>query len=437
MYIKHTRVRLYFCEEGTGEDHSPMKSDIKTPELFQSPNPAHVGAMRECLESIYETFVNFVSMTVEDVRTIPGFHFVRMAYTVVFLFRLRCTILMPGAEITKLMPTYLVQFDLLLDQLHNLLQQAAADDRSRPARNFQLALKMMKTSYERRKNRPTRPKANDPYDLNAQLLAQPIDTESTSTDGYRKLSMHVDRVSERYPPAPKRKPRSSSLPHPNLRLNSHLSPTVPPSPSPPTPPVPSHTEQASQRHAPAHGSNRISHQQSTQQSQLNNTPLHLLSQLATNDASTSQHQLSVTPQEVPWYPPPSTLISNDHNASPTPIAHTSQFHHHHTYPPPTLSTPNIYPPHPNTNYHSEPQTYYPEAHPYPDPNAYSTGGYSNLAINTGVEHAMGIPFGEEGDLAGLFMDDGVYQMMQQNGPAAAPGGPATGEYGWDSGAGGH
>ena len=435
MYIKRTRLRLYFCEEGTGEDHSPMKPDINTPELFQFPNPAHVDAMRECLESIYETFVNFVSMSVEDIRTIPGFHFVRMAYTVVFLFRLRCTILTPGAEITKLMPTYLVQFEPLLDQLHILLQQAAAEDRSRPARNFQLALRMMKTSYERRKDRPTRPKATEPCDSNPRLLAQPIDTESTSREGYRKLSMHVDRFSERYPPAPERKPRSSSLPQPNLRLKSPLDHATPPSPSPPpTPPVLSHTEQVSQRHAPAHDSIQISHQQSSQQSQLDNTPLHLLSQLATNDASTTQHQPSVTPQGVPWYPPPPILISNGHNASPTPIAHNSQLHHHHTYPPPTLSTPNLYPPH--ANYHSEPQTYYPEAHPYPDPSAYSTGGYQNLAINTGVEHAMGIPFGEEGDLAGLFMDDGVYQMMQQTGPAAASGGPVLEGYGWDGRAGG-
>ena len=49
---------------------------------------------------------------------------------------------------------------------------------------------------------------------------------------------------------------------------------------------------------------------------------------------------------------------------------------------------------------------------------------------------MGIPFGEEGDLAGLFMDDGVYQMMQQTGPAAAGGGPVLEGYGWDGRAGG-
>ena len=49
---------------------------------------------------------------------------------------------------------------------------------------------------------------------------------------------------------------------------------------------------------------------------------------------------------------------------------------------------------------------------------------------------MGMPFGEEGELAGLFMDDGVYQMMQQSGPVGPAAGPAMGEYGWDGRPGG-
>ena len=305
---------------------------------------AGIEARRTIVQSIHALLDQFLSFSVEDVRTIPVFHFVCVAYAATCLLRIYTRAVEPDSELAKSIPLASLNVESYLTRLLDLLQTSARDGKSKLAQIFQLVMITLKSWYERRKS------GRKP-NLDLKLQAQPVDVgQDTPRLGYRRISVHIDKsnsmtnkTSQKFDQEPKR--------------NIANPPTLP--------------------------------QSSARMQDMENSPLHLLSQVATSDqpAIPEHHPLDATSSNEVWYPPyPTPLIQDNPQQIPYP---------------------------------DNSQPYYSLQNGYSDsPNVYS-GTYQNLNIDPGLEQAIGMTFGGEGDFCEMLLDEGYLGM--QGLQAAQPG----------------
>ena len=299
---------------------------------------AGIEARRTLSKSIHALLDEFLSFSVEDVRTIPVFHFVCMAYAATCLLRLYTRSVEPDSEFPKSVPPASLNVESYLTRLFDLLQAAAHDGKSKLAQNFQLVVLTLKSWYERRKG------GRKPLvDLKVQV--QPVDTgRDTPFSGYRQISVHIDKSTQKI-----------RNPEPELKRDA----TFPPNTSQPSTPM---------------------------QSIENNSPLHLLSQVATSNPPVvpQQHQLNTVPTATheawSYAPYPAPLIQN--NAQQLSYADNN---------------PPYYPP-------------LQDGFANPPPNPYS-GMYQGINLDPGLEQAIGMTFGGEGDFCEMLIGESYLGMQ--------------------------
>ncbi|MCJ1380609.1 hypothetical protein MMC17_003717 [Xylographa soralifera] len=327
------------------------------------PKTADLDAVKECLKSIHRVLDIFLSFSIEDIQTIPTFHFLRIAYAVVCLVRLHRAAIKPASEIGKAIPTGNMDIEGYISRLLTLMQRAAADEKSRPAQNFQLALRMIMIWFKRQTNRPTPLKRTEGRTQNFNLEARPVDTgQRTPGSGYRKISIPItDKSSGPTTPRDGLKVRTPSI-------------TMPENPDEQQQPLSSVPQQQ--------GSSHQYHQYNCAPLQVGSTPLDLLSHVATSDASASTYHMSTTGNNEGWY------NNNNGNANYSHVPSASG-----TTPLPYVSW--------NESYYQS-QSSYPNA-------AQATVNvdpmYQDMTMDMGFEQAICEPFGEEGDLIRMFMGD--------------------------------
>ncbi|MCJ1391847.1 hypothetical protein MMC18_004714 [Xylographa bjoerkii] len=332
------------------------------------PKTAELDAVKECLKSIHRVLDIFLDFSIEDVRTIPTFHFLRIAYAVVCLVRLHRAAAKPESEIGKAIPTGNMDVEGYVTRLLVLMQRAAAEERSRPAQNFQLALRMMMTWLKRQTNRLSPLKRTEGRVQKFKFEAQPVDADRrTPGSGYRKISIPTDKSSGPTTPRDLSKVRTPSITMPeNLDEEQQPLSSVP----------------------QQKGSSHHYHQYNCAPLQVGNTPLDLLSQVAASDASASAYQFSSTGNNEGWY------NNNTNNMRYSPHVPSAS----DTTPLPYVSWNESY-------YQNQPS--YPEA----QSSANIDPMYQDMTMDMGLEQVMDVPFGEEGDLFRMFMGDPFTNSM--------------------------
>ncbi len=113
---------------------------------------AHIGALTTCLTSIHGLFDTFLHLTTEEVRTVPVFYFVRIAYATVLLMKLYFAASAPDSELGKVISNNDLRVEDYVRRLRELLQAGAGSDKCRPARSFFLVLVMLQTWFERQRD---------------------------------------------------------------------------------------------------------------------------------------------------------------------------------------------------------------------------------------------------------------------------------------------
>ncbi|KAI9704891.1 MAG: hypothetical protein M1836_006671 [Candelina mexicana] len=114
--------------------------------------PAQVNALSVCLISIHGVFDTFLAFDLDTTRTIPVFHFVRVAYAAVVLIKMYLVAATPGSELGKIFGLQDIKVEPYLDSLLDAFRAAADDDHSRPASKFLMVLVMLKTWFQRQKD---------------------------------------------------------------------------------------------------------------------------------------------------------------------------------------------------------------------------------------------------------------------------------------------
>ncbi|KAI4187997.1 MAG: hypothetical protein LQ346_005398 [Caloplaca aetnensis] len=160
---------------------------------------AHVGALTTCLTSIHGMFDTFLEMTADDIRTVPVFYFVRVAYAGVLLIKMYFAATAPESELGKVISSDDMRVGHYLGKLRELLQAGAASGKCRPARSFYLVLVMFQTWFERKKKEGT---GNISQEVGSDKRAevQPVDVgKSAGKAEYKRMQLNGDSLPARRP----------------------------------------------------------------------------------------------------------------------------------------------------------------------------------------------------------------------------------------------
>lgn len=233
------------------------EESLKAPSInAKSLTPYHQGLLKSCLTAIHVMLRTFSSFDLVTFKALPIFYFVRVAYAVVVMIKLRCAAVDPTSELPFKDDDLQVEYHL--DTLLRTFQRLASEDAFRPARMFMVIISKLNDGFK--KGKPN--VANG----DGSAAAPPFATEVGVPD--RRRAPHI---SERVARKISQKPTSS---HPSV------SESQPQQYAEQQQPYPHH-----QQHLQ---NNPYSHAQ---------TPLHFLSEVATNDASHNMAQPSTSYQQ--------------------------------------------------------------------------------------------------------------------------------------------
>ncbi|KAJ0313364.1 hypothetical protein COL5a_004206 [Colletotrichum fioriniae] len=108
---------------------------------------SHINALSACLSAIDGIFEAFLAMEVPSIRCLPVFNFVRVAYAVVVLIKMYFSATAPGSELGRVIDKDNMKVEYYLDALLEKFRAAASDDRSRPAAKFLIVLVMLRSWF--------------------------------------------------------------------------------------------------------------------------------------------------------------------------------------------------------------------------------------------------------------------------------------------------
>ncbi|EJT75879.1 hypothetical protein GGTG_05807 [Gaeumannomyces tritici R3-111a-1] len=111
--------------------------------------PAHIQALSACIVAIDGIFDTFLGMSPEEVRCLPVFNFVRVAYATVVLIKMHFAAARPGSEMGRVIEREDIRVDQHLGSLLEKFRLAGEDDRSRPAAKFHLVLSMLRSWFQK------------------------------------------------------------------------------------------------------------------------------------------------------------------------------------------------------------------------------------------------------------------------------------------------
>ena len=113
--------------------------------------PAHINAISACLTAIDGIFEVFLTMDVVDIRCLPVFNFVRVAYAVVILIKMYFAASSSKSELGKVIDKDNMKVEQHVETLLEKFRATAADDKSRPAAKFMVVLAMLRSWFQKQK----------------------------------------------------------------------------------------------------------------------------------------------------------------------------------------------------------------------------------------------------------------------------------------------
>ncbi|KAA8633159.1 hypothetical protein SMACR_05948 [Sordaria macrospora] len=259
--------------------------DGQTAWLDGNLTPAHVKALSATLEAIKHIFEIFLNMEIHSIRCLPAFSFVRIAYAVVILIRIHLSVISPKTELGKVMKKEDIEVEKWIEKLLEKFKVTMAEDKNRPAAKFFFVLGMLRQWFQAQKQ-PARPKGSSTSRTEAGpsgAAASGTSTESSTTPSFG----------------------SNQTPRKDNAGDKNLATTA------------SGTLRSNQAHK----------QQQQQQPNASNypttadTPLHLLSEVATHESSTVPTSSSSSGPAPP--PPPGGKPTVTTGPGPSPSQHTA------------------------------------------------------------------------------------------------------------------
>ncbi|KAL8853606.1 MAG: hypothetical protein Q9221_001592 [Calogaya cf. arnoldii] len=189
LYMHEFAMHLDQALEFPGSSHQQEAQEGKSQARPEVLTTAHIGALTTCLTSIHGLFDTFLHSTTEDVRTVPVFYFVRIAYATVLLIKLYLAANAPESELGKVISTNDLRVEDYLRRLRELLQNGAASGKCRPARSFFLVLVMLQTWFERQ--RDGKGSMAEEVDHSKRGEGQPVDVGKRRTQSeYKRMQLN-------------------------------------------------------------------------------------------------------------------------------------------------------------------------------------------------------------------------------------------------------
>ncbi|KAL8673787.1 MAG: hypothetical protein Q9168_001799 [Polycauliona sp. 1 TL-2023] len=189
LYMHEFAMHLDQDLEFPASSHPQEAQDGRSPARAEVLTTAHIGALTTCLTSIHGLFDTFLRLTTEDVRTVPVFYFVRIAYATVLLIKLYVAASAAVSELGKVISTKDLRVEDYLRRLRELFQAGAGSGKCRPARSFFLVLVMLQTWFERQ--RDGKGSLTDEREHKQRGEGQPVDVEKRRTKSeYKRMQLN-------------------------------------------------------------------------------------------------------------------------------------------------------------------------------------------------------------------------------------------------------
>jgi hypothetical protein len=187
--------------KATGDQPTASKQKSH-PEVLTT---AHVGVLTTCLTSVHGIFDSFLALEAQEIRTLPIFHFARLARASVLLLRMYFAATTPNSELGKVISGDHMKVGHYICRLIDLLRDAARDGKCDPAHKLSIVLAMMQVQFERSKD-GKKTGLVDEIEVNSKLEARPVDAEEryySSKPSYKKLQLEGSNSQPMHPSPPK------------------------------------------------------------------------------------------------------------------------------------------------------------------------------------------------------------------------------------------
>lgn len=163
LYMHEIATQPDITEEWKQSDMTDTADAVRDALASDAPlTPAHINALSACLTAIDGIFEVFLSIEVPSIRCLPVFNFVRVAYAVVVLIKLYFAAASPKSELGKVINKDEMKVEQHLDNLLDKFSLTAAGEKSRPASKFLIVLVMLRSWFQKQKGTTSADKPAQP-----------------------------------------------------------------------------------------------------------------------------------------------------------------------------------------------------------------------------------------------------------------------------------
>ncbi|KAK8090054.1 hypothetical protein PG997_005015 [Apiospora hydei] len=148
LYMHEIALYVEKPNEGMQNFNSDSLQD-PVPGLNETLTAAHIGALSSCLTAIDGIFESFLSMDVQSIRCLPVFNFVRVAYAVVVLIKMYFSASTPNSELGKVINKDHMKVEEYIEKLLDKFRDTATHEKSRPAGKFLVVLVMLRSWFQK------------------------------------------------------------------------------------------------------------------------------------------------------------------------------------------------------------------------------------------------------------------------------------------------
>ncbi|KAI3333125.1 hypothetical protein F4824DRAFT_473301 [Ustulina deusta] len=148
MSLYMHEIALQTNEERTAPSNAEALRD-PIPGLGDSLTAAHISALSSCLTAIDGIFETFLALDESTIRCLPIFNLVRVSYAVVVLIKIYFSATSPNSELGKVINKDNMKVAEYIDRLLEKFRETAASDKSRPAGKFFMVLVMVRSWFHK------------------------------------------------------------------------------------------------------------------------------------------------------------------------------------------------------------------------------------------------------------------------------------------------
>lgn len=186
---------------------------------------AHISALSSCLTAIDGIFETFLSLDVSTIRCLPIFNFVRVAYAVVVLIKIYFSASSPNAELGKVINKDNMKVAEYIDRLLERFRETAAQDKSRPGSKFLMVLVMLRGWFHQHSQNQSRLQGDQNIDPSLKSSQTPQGNSVANSSKFQDngpLPHTSQDQQHRYQPPQEKKPSEYNPSNTPLQLLSEI-----------------------------------------------------------------------------------------------------------------------------------------------------------------------------------------------------------------------